>query len=194
MVYTTDKNFILELPKVDKCKLDRKCIYMFIIQNTFTKDIWLYRVRDWNILNPLRFQFKMCFQENMPKGEYEYYLVSDEHWQYGELDVNNVRKTQVITDKSFLKLGNHFLLANNKLLVINSFKEVVTKDGYPVLIGKDLGLKTIKKSKDKRSEGELYRSLSIISSGLIKYEPKHLFKDESIKEFDYQPIYKEFQE
>lgn len=201
MIYTDSPDFYLTIPKINRCKLDGCNVYQLLLHNTYTKEVWMFKVRDSVFLknftldiNPVsetRFQFHMIFPEDMQHGTYEYYILPNGEWEAEDINVDVIDNSYTATDKSGVVNNGQFLVLGDKLLVLSSFEAKVVMNGLSVFLNENTALKHTTTSKDERLEGEIFKCLSIIQRGLIKYEIDTFLRGET-KEFDNKVTYKEF--
>lgn len=176
-----EKNKInLHLPVLQRCLLDPCNLYRFILQNSCTKRVFVYRIQAL-LGNTKVSNFRLCFRfevaECMDEGEYTYYLVSDDNWINPEnIDINSVKSSVKWTDKGAILYDDMLLVANNKLVVTGKYKAIVfNKD--ELLIGNVDGCVTDEKqmflvnsrSEDENVVSDILKQLNILGAGLLKY-------------------------
>lgn len=160
MILTNKKEFWFYPHKLKRCMEDACNLYQVILQNTYTKEVFVYKVRDFSA-NNIRF----CFRFIMPEctGDYMYYIVSNNEWDSSEINWDNIDNTNLLTDKTAVTFNGMYLVANGKLVVSKYFKAKATikEMELPILVESE--------SEDERTEGELVTSLDILSKGLLRY-------------------------
>lgn len=133
----------LEIPKTDRCLSDPGDQYTLIIQNNYTKRIFIYTVRD-EACNPVRFRFTVPLEQQMGCGEYTYYLCSQDKWQQCNLDHNLVERSW-LSDHDVIAVGGMAVIGGGNLLVQKGI-ETDHCEPYP----------------------QLFRTVQVITSGIIK--------------------------
>lgn len=187
-----EKNKVyLHLPVLQRCLLDPCNIYRLILQNNFTKRVFVFRIRALlgnTRVSRFRLSFRFEVAECMDEGEYSYYLVSDENWiNPGNININSVKYSEKTTDKGAILYDDMLLVAGNKIIVTGKFKATVFNNDE-LLIGNVDGCETDEKqmfsvnsrSEDKNVVSDIVKQLNILGTGLLKYyQTKDLCCDES---------------
>lgn len=173
MILVTERCQLVEFPKLEKCRKDPCNIYYLILHNTFTKEITLFKVRDYNS-NRLRYRIYLKLPECFEEGEYTYFIVGHDDWEYDrrKISTNYPEDTQIQTDKGAIAYNGMYLVANGKMLVTSRFKAKVFINDEQAVWG-DISHPIINTftSKDKRSEGEIVKELNILNTGILKFIP-----------------------
>lgn len=176
MIILTEKEETIYLPKLERCKLDACNLYYLLLHNNYTKVLWVFKVRDiYANLNPLRFTicFKVpeCEEGRAPfdEGEYTYYLISYDDFNIDKLSTNYPDRSQIVTDKEAFTYNGLYLVSGDKMLVYSGFKAKVKACDKEIKYGDSLLIAT-KKSEDKKAEGKIVTEVSVLNSGLLKYQ------------------------
>lgn len=169
MIYIDNRCFWMIIPKVDRCNLDPCNVYQLILTNVFTKDIYVFKVKD-VALTDRRFNIWVELPECAEYGEYEYYLISNDEWNPIDIDSNIPKDSIKCTDKSAITFNGKYLVAGDYLLVTKFFytqvslgdKIVTDNEGNRVLVEQV--------SEDTNSIDDLYKTLDIIARGMLTYK------------------------
>ncbi len=185
----------IQLPKTDRNKLDKDNLYYLILHNNYTKDVWLFKVKDlkpndyqlWTAgdihTNDIRFLFKLEIPQEFEQGEYTYYLVSYDDWEICDLDTNFPQKSVItIPDKSILSYNGMHIIANNRLLVTNQFKAMAVSNGIAGVF-ESPGTRIVANnySDDTSAYGEITKNIKILNTGLLKYHLHNTVCDEYLQ-------------
>lgn len=108
----------IRIQKLETEKLDPSNIYQLVIEDLYTKEIILYKVKDLTTLNPIRYTFDIT---ELKPGNYKYYLISNEEWELDDLYWDNIKKSQVIIDNGAVTANCEYLVFNGFLLVTDKF-------------------------------------------------------------------------
>lgn len=193
MIITKETCFWMDLPKLKRCMIDSCNVYHLILRNQYTKEIFLFKVRDFLTTSSVRYAINMVLPECMEYGEYEYFLISNDEWNQDEISVDVVKNTQLHTDKSLLEYDGMFFVSNNKILVTKNFKARIFFDGLPLATKDGEILVGNQASKDDNSEGDITKELTILNRGILKYENQDLLCCEPVKEYKSQTqTYKQY--
>lgn len=191
MIHTKEKHIQLIIPKLDKCNVACSGVYQLIIQNTYTKEAWMYKVRDFSLGNKLRYEINFEFMDEMDTGTYQYYLLPDGEWSTDQINVNDVRETSEMILNDALCVNGSYLVACGKLLVVGQYEAALTEGCNQIVQEDGSFLSVTMRINDQAPEGEIYPRIKIIATGLIKYERFTLLKD-GPQEFNDQKTFIEF--
>lgn len=139
MIETCYKKFDLYLSKLD---LNQKYDdnYKLILQNQYSKEIFIIDLIDvWQ--NPIRYKFKVTLDDCMTYGTYEYYLINDNSFNLEELNQDIIKNSISCNDATIIINNKQYILFNGLILTDNS----------------------------DECTGELFKSLSILNRGLLRY-------------------------
>lgn len=167
MIILSETTQIIHLPKLERCKLDECNLYYLLLHNNYTKELWVFKVRDFNS-NPIRFNIYLEIPECFDEGEYTYYLVSVDDWNTDKLSTNYPTQTQFQTDKEAITTNGMYIISNNKMLVTSKFKAKLLIDGKEIKDASHL-LTAFGESDDEREEGEIVKEVNVLNTGLLKY-------------------------
>lgn len=172
MIVADGYNCRLCLPKVDRCKLSCWDIYQLIIQHKSTRQIFIFKVRDYAPCNPVRFHFYISFPQCMPVGEYDLFIVSGDIWKVEELDPVFPKKTTLsyTTDKTPVMIGGQFIVSDRKILMSSQTKAIIGDHFGALEVDGDYIITTIP-SQDRRATGEIAQTecIDIIQTDLLKF-------------------------
>lgn len=190
MIYISGKCAEFSVSRLYRCKDDPCNIYQLILQHIQSKCITIFKVRDISI-NHLRYCFKFELPDCFPSGEYNYFLVSSNEWGKCDLNQEIVKNTRYYADKRALSINGMKIIADNKLLVLSSFKAVLffgwkkLSDGENILI-------TTSKTSNKDKTGDIVETLDILNSGLLRYDFENILPQE-VNEYSTESKYKVYE-
>lgn len=161
----------LVVSRVDRCKNDPCNIYQFIIQNKATKEIVIFKLRDYACYNPIYYQFRFEIPEWLEYGEYDMYLVKNWDWNPKSINEDNIYNSYRKTDKS--AIGNNGLkfITGNTLIVTSLFKAKMIDITESKLKANGFDLIAYTKSDDNRPVGEIWTYIDVIFTDIAKYKP-----------------------
>lgn len=178
MVIVNSNSEYIEIPKLLRCRQNDCNIYLLILHSNYTKDVWVFKVRDFRF-NDIRYLFYMEFPEGFCENEYNYYLVSYDDKITEDLITSFPQFTNIQADKYSVTFNDMFLIVNNKIIVTNKFKAILTNECNEIKFD-DYGIKASFETPDKSSTGDLVTGLCILNSGLLKYHtPEKICCDNS---------------
>lgn len=166
MIYLGLSDTEIYLPRIDRCKGDCCNLYQLIFQNLATKDVTVFKLRDYSQGNPSFYRFSIVVPEYLKTGEYKIFLVSAAEWCRDEIDVNAPQRTERVTDKEAITANDAYLVFNGKLLVTGYFRaEVIDASGEVTSDGQHIHVRG--KSQDERPCGEISKSVDVIHTDLL---------------------------
>lgn len=189
MVIAENCCFVLESPKLLRCNLDPCNIYQLVLQHKFTKEIFLFKVRDLS-WNTLRFYFNMQVPDCFPDGEYDYFIISNDEWSTDEINVDIVKHTNLYTDKGLVTLNDKCIIIGDKLLVTKFFKARVFNCGKQLTYNGDYVIAQ-QASQDDKAYGDIVKNINILGRGLLKFNYCREDKDD-VTYYEGSKIYKEY--
>lgn len=155
----------LIIPKLHKDYISSDDIYQMIIEDIYNQEYYIYTVIDLKPDNKLRYLFDIKF--NL-KGNYKYYLITNDEWEYDYLDYDNIYKS-TCNDFNLTSLQSNGLLLvhGNTLLATNRFlgaiKVLDDKCTTTSLI--------INQSEPNEPTGDIkYKCMNVITTGLFNIE------------------------
>lgn len=140
----------LKIPLVNRCNLPADEKYYLLIQNTFTKDVFIIKLYDrvhHEFINRKNYQwinFCISLPDHFSYGEYEYYLTPDNLLKV-ILDINNINHIE------------NEVFKNNKLNFVFSKNGVIFAENGDSIIA------------NTECEADIFRRMRIISSGILKF-------------------------
>ena len=161
----------LIVPRVDRCKNDPCNIYQLVMQNKATKEIVIFKLRDYACYNPIYFQFRFNIPEWFKYGEYDVYLIKNNDWQPPSVNEDNICNSCRKTDKSVIGSEGLKFIAGNTLIVTSLFKAKLVDVTESRIKSNGLDLIAYTKSSDNRPAGEIWTYLDVIHTDLAKYKP-----------------------
>lgn len=167
MVVVGSETDYIYIPKLLKCKLSECNDYLMILHSNYNKDVWVYKLRDYNY-SPLRFQFYIEFPEEFEQGEYTYFVVKYDERITDDLSAQYPEKTDIIPDKGSVSFKGLYIISGDTMLVTNRFKGIIKNEGDYVIF-KDYGLISSYTTDDKSVSGNLVTKIDVLNSGLLKY-------------------------
>lgn len=178
MIYAQEKNISLILPKNNRCDISCEGVYQLIMQNTYTKQAWMYKVQDFSLGNKLRYDIRFMFLDEMAYGTYQYYLLPDGEWSTDQINVNNARNTIEMVPLNALCHNGSYLIACGKLLVTGQMETSLKSNGSQLVDKNGNFLSFTMQVNDYPAEGEIYKRIKVIASGLIKYDRLKIIDNE----------------
>lgn len=161
---------LIQIPIYMRCKMDWCNLYQLVLQNRLTKEVFVYKLRDFNSNNQVRYTFRFEIQDCMEYGEYTYYLIRNDEWEAIDINTTYVPDSNRLTDKEMVLSNNKFLIVGDKLVVL-PFTRVKLIDASGCDLSSDGSYLTTKKeSDDCRITGELETCIELLATGLFKYE------------------------
>lgn len=180
MIILKDINKLI-IPKVDRCKKDPCNLYQLIWQNKGTKEIEVFKVRDYASISPVYYVFNFRLPEWFEFGEYDLYLVKNWNWSPYKVNEDNIYNTQKHTLKTPVNTNGVLIVSGGKLLVTNRFKARLSDACNNSLLSNGSTIIAYSSSDDKRAQGEIWTYLDIIHTDLAMYKAIQHFKDTYIE-------------
>lgn len=153
----------LDVPKLRRYCLNPCNIYQIIFENTYTKEIIVYKTRDLHYFNKLRFKLIIT---GLPSGTYKYYVINDNDWRGEELDWNNIRNSSRIIPNGAVVTGDKYIVIGNKLLVTKYFTAKLVDSN---LLDIEASCETLATTlfTENEPEGDIIKILVILATGLV---------------------------
>lgn len=158
----------LLLPRVDRCENSCNGIYQLIFHHLATKQLIIYKVRDWFPCNPAYYRFEFFITNYMQYGEYKVYLIRNSDWYPDELKINDIAGSIRYAGKDPVSINGHYIISNGKLLMTRKLSGILT-DHYKPAIANNQAIIVNYNSCDDRAEGDICEGIDIISTYLAKY-------------------------
>lgn len=154
--------------KINRCALDPSNVYQLILQHTSTRDLLLYKVRDYAVNNPVYFSFSFPTADTMQYGEYKVYLIRNSDWHPQEIDIVAIKDSQRNTDKVPITINGYYIISGNTIMMTNKQKKLIADayqatevDGKSIVVNYD--------GSDERAKGDLSEAIEIIQTDLLKF-------------------------
>jgi hypothetical protein len=190
MIITSDKEFFLQLPIFQKCNLDPCNKYLILLQNNFTKECWLFKVLNFSNNHKLRFLFRFDIPKCMERGEYTYYLITNNDWDIDNINIDNIKNSVDITNKMAITNDGLYIINYNVMLVTSGFKALLY-DCDDIIVNDKVPLQ-FEFNTTKDDDGFIVKYLNIIQTGLFKYVESNKICCESPQFQPTQNIYTQF--
>lgn len=174
-------------------KLNRNCIscedkYLLILQNDYTKCIYLFIIND-DCQNPIRFNFNIEFNDYLEEGTYTYHLIKYIEFidfiQLDCIDSNYPELTEFVTNNNAIIVNGMYLIANNKLFTTSAIKSYISTNNNELIVnGKTIISSDYNKENDPTNK--ILHEFTIINSGILKYSYTNIVCDNcnSIEEYN----------
>lgn len=169
MIHINKNTEHLILPRLDRCKNDHCNLYQLIIQNKANKEITVFKLRDCNYDNPIYYGFNFFLPDCVTPGEYDLYLVSNDEWEKGEINMDRPKDTIRTPNIGAIDSNGGILIAGDYLITNGIFKARFFDSELTQLTSENIGLLIHAESED-HSSGELCKHLCLIHTDLLKYK------------------------
>lgn len=159
------------IPKLERCMQDPGNIYFLILHNNYTKEIWMFRLRDYRGSRML-YIFPVSMPVEFEEGEYTYYLVSKDEWNVERVSIHYPEKSLFVTDKEAVSHGSMYIVSNGDMLVTKYFKARLCVGDTEIHAGGDgkhherIAVTCIHEGE---ARGDITREVRILNTGLLKY-------------------------
>ena len=159
----------LIIPKLHKDYISSDDTYQMIIEDIYNQEHYLYTVIDLKPDNKLRYLFDIKF--NL-KGNYKYYLITNDEWEYDYLDYDNIYKS-TYNDNDFnltsLQSNGLLLVQGNILLVTSCFLGTI-KNLDDNCTTTSLIVNQSEPNEPTRDIKYKYKCMNVITTGLFNIE------------------------
>lgn len=171
MIFISNNSQLI-VPKVNRCKSGYCNIYQIVLQNKATKEIIIYKVRDYSSGNPVHYLFNFLVPDWLEYGEYDFYLLPDSDWFNEEIDQDNPSTSVRSVDKGGITANGRFLVSGNTLIVTSNVKAKMYDHTGQVVSGKK-GYLVTAQARDTDPCGDICKGIEIIHTDLLKYKPEN---------------------
>lgn len=101
--------------------------FSFIIQNTITKEFYLFNLENKNYTENIYYKFDITLPDNIPDGEYQYILFNNPNKFDVIVDINNTSQSEfcgdpviLVTYENTLATGTQILVSGKQIPVLSS--------------------------------------------------------------------------
>lgn len=91
--------------------------YSILMQNTITKEVYVYNLENQNYAENIYYKFDITLSDDMPDGEYQYILFSNPNKLEVIVDVNNPFRSELYGNPVILVTYNNTLTNGTQILV-----------------------------------------------------------------------------
>lgn len=152
MIVINHRHDTIVIPLTDRKHFVQNQKNYLLVQNTYTKDIYILKVYSPFDETPYLYKVQLSLPEHFTPGEYQYYLTPDDLLKV-ILDVNNINNTE------------NEVFKNNKLNFVFSKNGVIFADTGDNLIA------------NTQCEGDIFKDMRIISGGILKFNENPTYNE-----------------
>jgi len=171
MIKINENTRRLKIPRVDRCKTNSCDEYNAVLKNTATKEIIVYKLKDYNIKSQSYFYFDFYVPEWLETGTYEFYLTYNYDFFKEHIDSDNIYGSERHVKKAVNILENMIMVEGDSIIVSPEFSARIVDMGHEITT-QGCSLLSLVDSDDQSEGGNLYRKIDIIQVDILYYPCK----------------------